>query len=31
VDGKPYEPTSKQTRLFEKYQKRLNEARPGGR
>ncbi|HEY1188114.1 MAG TPA: amidohydrolase family protein [Gemmata sp.] len=27
VDGKPYEPTSKQTRLFDKYQKRLNELR----
>ena len=28
IEGKPYEPTSKQTRLFDKYQKRLNEFRP---
>lgn len=27
VDGKPHEPTSKQTRLYDKYQKRLNETR----
>ncbi|AWM38016.1 hypothetical protein GobsT_39060 [Gemmata obscuriglobus] len=27
VDGKPHEPTSKQSRLFDKYQKRLNEGR----
>ena len=25
VEGRPYEPTNKQTRLFDKYQKRLNE------
>ena len=38
VEGRPYEPTNKQTRLFDKYQKRLNEMRssespsnPGGR
>jgi imidazolonepropionase-like amidohydrolase len=35
IDGRPHEPTSKQTRLFDKYQKRLTEARPnatpGGR
>ena len=31
LDGKPYEPTSKQTRLYDKYQKRLNEAKPAGR
>ena len=34
VDGRPYAPTNKQTRLFDKYQKRLNEVRsslsPGG-
>ncbi|MBP3955600.1 amidohydrolase family protein [Gemmata sp. G18] len=37
IEGRPYEPTSKQTRLFDKYQKRLNERRssespstPGG-
>jgi imidazolonepropionase-like amidohydrolase len=29
VDGKPYEPTSKQTRLYEKYRKRLDELQPG--
>jgi imidazolonepropionase-like amidohydrolase len=28
VDGKPYEPTSKQTRLYEKYRKRLDEVKP---
>ncbi len=27
VEGRPYEPTSKQTRLFDKYEKRLNEYR----
>ena len=27
IDGRPYEPTSKQTRLYDKYQKRLNEMR----
>jgi imidazolonepropionase-like amidohydrolase len=27
VDGQPYEPTSKQTRLYEKYRKRLDEMR----
>jgi imidazolonepropionase-like amidohydrolase len=33
VDGRPYEPTSKQTRLYDKYRKRLDETRPaaGGR
>lgn len=25
IDGRPYEPTNKQTRLYEKYRKRLNE------
>jgi imidazolonepropionase-like amidohydrolase len=29
VAGKPYEPTNKQTRLYEKYRKRLDELRPG--
>lgn len=29
VDGRPYEPTSKQTRLYDKYRKRLDEAKPG--
>ncbi|HVL11500.1 MAG TPA: amidohydrolase family protein, partial [Gemmata sp.] len=28
IDGRPHEPTSKQTRLFDKYQKRLSEVRP---
>jgi imidazolonepropionase-like amidohydrolase len=28
IEGRPYEPTSKQTRLFDKYQRRLNELRP---
>ena len=28
IDGKPYEPTSKQTRLYDKYRKRLDEALP---
>jgi imidazolonepropionase-like amidohydrolase len=27
IEGRPYEPTNKQTRLYEKYQKRLNELR----
>ncbi|VTR94697.1 amidohydrolase : Amidohydrolase, imidazolonepropionase OS=Singulisphaera acidiphila (strain ATCC BAA-1392 / DSM 18658 / VKM B-2454 / MOB10) GN=Sinac_5563 PE=4 SV=1: Amidohydro_4: Amidohydro_4: Amidohydro_4 [Gemmata massiliana] len=27
IEGRPYEPTNKQTRLFDKYQKRLNERR----
>ncbi|MBN9117593.1 MAG: amidohydrolase family protein [Planctomycetes bacterium] len=27
IEGRPYEPTSKQTRLFEKYEKRLQEIR----
>jgi imidazolonepropionase-like amidohydrolase len=33
IEGRPYEPTSKQTRLFDKYQKRLSETRtsPGDR
>ena len=25
VDGRPYEPTNKQTKLYDKYRKRLNE------
>jgi imidazolonepropionase-like amidohydrolase len=29
VDGKPYEPTSKQTKLYDKYRKRLDETKPG--
>ncbi len=29
VDGKPYEPTNKQTRLYDKYRKRLDEIQPG--
>jgi imidazolonepropionase-like amidohydrolase len=29
IDGRPYEPTSKQTRLYDKYRKRLDEAKPG--
>jgi imidazolonepropionase-like amidohydrolase len=29
VDGRPYEPTNKQTRLYDRYRKRLDEARPG--
>lgn len=29
VDGRPYEPTNKQTRLYDKYQKRLTEVRSG--
>jgi len=29
VDGKPYEPTNKQTRLYDKYRKRLDEVQPG--
>jgi len=28
IDGKPYEPTIKQTRLYDKYRKRLDEALP---
>ena len=28
IDGRPFEPTSKQTRLYDKYRKRLNESRP---
>jgi imidazolonepropionase-like amidohydrolase len=28
IEGRPYEPTSKQTRLYDKYQKRLNEMKP---
>lgn len=27
IEGRPHEPTNKQTRLFDKYQKRLNELR----
>jgi imidazolonepropionase-like amidohydrolase len=27
INGKPYEPTSKQTRLYEKYRKRLDEVK----
>lgn len=29
VDGRPYEPTNKQTRLYDKYRKRLDEVRSG--
>lgn len=29
IEGRPYEPTNKQTRLFEKYEKRLNEVKSG--
>jgi imidazolonepropionase-like amidohydrolase len=29
VDGKPFEPTNKQTRLYDKYRKRLDEVQPG--
>jgi imidazolonepropionase-like amidohydrolase len=29
IDGKPHEPTSKQTRLYDKYRKRLNEVQSG--
>lgn len=29
VDGKPYDPTSKQTRLYDKYKKRLSEIQSG--
>jgi imidazolonepropionase-like amidohydrolase len=29
IDGRPHEPTNKQTRLYDKYQKRLNEVRSG--
>ena len=28
VDGKPFEPTNKQTRLYDKYRKRLDESKP---
>jgi imidazolonepropionase-like amidohydrolase len=30
IDGRPYEPVNKQTRLFDKYQKRLDEFRSSG-
>ena len=30
IEGRPYEPTNKQTRLFEKYEKRLNEFKSNG-
>jgi imidazolonepropionase-like amidohydrolase len=29
IEGRPYEPTSKQTRLYDKYQKRLTEVQSG--
>lgn len=29
VDGRPYEPTNKQTRLYDKYRKRLDEVKSG--
>ena len=29
VDGRPYEPTNKQTRLYDKYRKRLDEVKAG--
>lgn len=29
IDGRPFEPVNKQTKLFDKYQKRLNEVRSG--
>ena len=29
IDGKPYEPTNKQTKLYDKYRKRLNEVQSG--
>jgi imidazolonepropionase-like amidohydrolase len=29
IDGKPYEPTSKQTRLYEKYRERLKDVKEG--
>ena len=29
VEGRPYEPTNKQTRLYDKYEKRLNEVKAG--
>jgi hypothetical protein len=29
IDGKPLEPTSKQTRLYERYRERLKEVREG--
>ena len=28
VDGKPFEPTNKQTKLYDKYRKRLDEGKP---
>jgi imidazolonepropionase-like amidohydrolase len=30
INGRPYEPTNKQTRLYDKYRKRLDEAAPVG-
>jgi imidazolonepropionase-like amidohydrolase len=30
IDGRPYEPTSKQTRLYERYRQRLAEVKSGG-
>jgi hypothetical protein len=29
IDGKPLEPTSKQTRLYERYRERLREVKDG--
>ncbi|HEV3383544.1 MAG TPA: amidohydrolase family protein [Gemmata sp.] len=29
IDGKPFEPVNKQTRLYDKYRKRLDEVQPG--
>ena len=29
IDGRPYEPTSKQTRLYERYRQRLSEVKEG--
>jgi hypothetical protein len=29
IDGRPLEPTSKQTRLFERYRERLQEVKEG--
>jgi imidazolonepropionase-like amidohydrolase len=31
VDGRPYDPTNKQTRLYDKYRKRLSETKPATR
>jgi imidazolonepropionase-like amidohydrolase len=31
IDGRPYEPTNKQTRLYDKYRQRLTEVQGGGR